>query len=438
MQNLIDMEAVPREDRGMSRLQEAARRLQLEVGGHGPVQIPVETDFAAELLQVLVPLRSALMRLLVEWGSPKSFSVLQRASGAGKTICWQIFRIVGAENLVAEARYAPTPSSLKRLLASAAEAGVGEATISRVQATAEAFHAFSKKNADDRTAFDSMLAGVASDGENDTILLSQRRAAYRSMSHIWGVQTDLHYYCNMVRRSASGEKYDLVHFNLQRGIRRLRPDAEVLLYGYQRNPNNVAGAEEVEGAIDERAARLHGMPVLPQFSTSPLPEIQKFDVGAETVRYKTLSREIGPRGNLDYALGRFNREQPYMVDVDGRRLFHMTFAYRLKPVGMAIHELIVHRPSFPDIRPEMMVFQYEKLPVSQEEVRQSVQFPVEEKLKPAGRADAVELVELPQYSELLRYGAEHVGWDLSEFDVYRVRMPYPIMFSAVRVFFYVD
>jgi hypothetical protein len=283
-----------------------------------------------------------------------------------------------------------------------------------------------------------MLVGAASDGANDTILLSQRRAAYRSMSHIWGVQTDLHYYGSIVRRSPWGESFDRLEFNVQRGIRRLRPDAEVSLFGYQPNPNKVPGTEQVEGAIDAQSALVYGMPVLPQFSTSPLPDIQKFHVGAETIRYKTLSREIGPRGNLDYALGRFNRESPYMVDADGRRLFHMTFAYRLKPVATAIHELIVHRPSFSNVRPEMMVFQYEKQPISQEEVRQSVQFPVEERLKPAGRADAAELVEVPQYSKLLRYGADHVGWDLSEFDVYRVRMPYPIMFSAVRIFFYID
>jgi hypothetical protein len=433
---LVDIWVFCRENRGMSTLEEAER------------QVKPENEFAGELLNVMVPLRSALMRMLGEWGAPKSFSVLQRESGAGRTICWQVFRIASAENLVAEARHAPTPSSLKRLLGAASVAGVSEATVRKVVEAAEAFHAFSKRNADDRTAFDSMLVGAASDGANDTILLSQRRAAYRSMSHIWGVQTDLHYYGSILRRSAhgaqfvgdqfGGDGFDRMEFNVQRGIRRLRPDAEVLLFGYQPNPNKVPGVQQVEGAIDAQAALIYGMPVLPQFSTSPLPEIQKFNVGADTIRYKTVSREIGPRGNLDYALGRFNREQPYMVDVDGRRLFHMTFAYRLKPVAMAIHELIVHRPSFPEIRPEMMVFQYEKQPISQEEVRQSVQFPVEEKLKYAGRADAAELVEVPQYAELLRYGADHVGWDLSEFDVYRVRMPYPIMFSAVRIFFYVD
>ncbi len=45
---------------------------------------------------------------------------------------------------------------------------------------------------------------------------------------------------------------------------------------------------------------------------------------------------------------------------------------------------------------------------------------------------------MPRYGEMLRLGATAAGWDLSEFDVYRVRMPYPIMFSAVRIFFYVD
>jgi hypothetical protein len=345
---------------------------------------------------------------------------------------------VNADDVMAEARNAPTPSALKRLLLAAGSAGISQKTIENVEERAEEFHAFGKRNAEDRSAFDSMLVGAASDGANDTILLPQRRAAYRAMSHIWGVQTDIHYYSNVVCRSASGPGYDCILFNAQRGIRRLRPDSEVSLYGYQRNPNKVPGTEEAEGAIDADAARLYGMPVLPQFSTSPLPEIQRVSIGTETVRYKTLSREIGPRGNLDYALGRFNHDLPYMIDTDGRHLFHMTFAYNRKPVAMALHELIVHRKSFPSIEPGLMVFQYEKQPISQEEVRQSVQFPIDERLTPLGRADRVGLGDVPRYGELLRYGADHAGWDLAEFDVYRVRIPFPIMFSAVRIFFYVD
>ena len=67
-----------------------------------------------------------------------------------------------------------------------------------------------------------------------------------------------------------------------------------------------------------------------------------------------------------------------------------------------------------------------------------MQFPVDEVITMEGRADAVELADIPRYSELLRVAANAVSWDLSEFDVYRVRMPYPIILSDIRMFFYVD
>jgi hypothetical protein len=68
-----------------------------------------------------------------------------------------------------------------------------------------------------------------------------------------------------------------------------------------------------------------------------------------------------------------------------------------------------------------------------EVARQAMQFPGDERITNEGRADKVSLADLPRHSEMLRYGADAAGWDLSEFDVYRFRMSYPIMFSATRM-----
>jgi hypothetical protein len=400
--------------------------------------LPVEDDFTSGLVEVLSPLRAALGRMLAEWGSPKTASELQRLSGVGWTICWQVFRIVNAGEVTAEARHAPTPSSLKRLLVAAGLAGVSEQTVRAVRASAESFQAFSKHAAGDRAAFASMLGGVSSEETGDKILKSQRRTVYRGMSHIAGVQVDLHYFSSIIHRSASGNGHAAVNLTAQIGMRRLRPDSKIAVFGRHINPSSTPGAIQHEDAIDPEAAAQYDMPVLPQFCTSPLPKVERTEMPSGWVYYNALGNDIGLRSSFNLTFGRFVRETPFTSEADGRRVHSSTIHHIHKPAAMAIQELLVHRPSFPNARPELMIYQYREGDLSLEAARRSQQYPVDERLAMVGRANAVELADVPRYSELLRVGANAAGWDLSEFDVYRLRMPYPIMFSAIRIFFYVD
>ena len=405
-------------------------------------------DFATELTEALAPLRMALARMLAEWGSPKSPSELDKLSGAGFTNCWRVFQVVGSGDFLSRVGRAPTPSSLKLLLAAGIKQGVKPQTTQNVERAAKEFQQFVKRNAKDRAAFESMLAGISGDESAEKIQMSQRRGAYRNLSHIWGIQVDLSFNCNIVRRSADGAGADLVTLNARRGIRRLRPGSQVALFGYYQNPSETAGAVQTRQAIDAESAARYEMPVLPQFTTDPVPPVEKIVLPSGWVTYNTVGSDIGPRADIDCTFGVLVRDSPFMFDKgkldgdgvrgDGRRLRHFTFSHTRQPVEMHVQELLVHRDSFPGVRPELMVYQYRDGDLTQESARRAMQFPVDEKLSNEGRADRAELADVPNYAQMLRLGADAAGWDLSEFDVYRVRMPYPIMFSATRIFFYVD
>jgi hypothetical protein len=399
-------------------------------------------DFATELTEALAPLRMGLSRMLAEWGSPKSPSELDKLSGAGFTNCWRVFQVVGSGDFLSRVGRAPTPSSLKLLLAAGTRQGVKPQTAQNVERAAREFQQFVKRNAKDRAAFESMLAGISGDESTEKIQMSQRRGAYRNLSHIWGIQVDLQFGCLMARRSADGAAADMVRLHSLRGIRRLRPGSQITLFAYHQNPSFTPGAMQMEGAIDAEAAARYEMPLLPQFCTDPVPPVEKIVLPSGWVTYNTVGSDIGPRADIGCAFGRIVRDAPFMIDVGaiggGRRLFHSTLNHTRKPVEMLIQELLVHRDSFPGIRPELIVYQYSEGERTQESARRAMQFPVDEKLTNEGRADRAELADVPNYARMLRLGADAAGWDLAEFDVYRVRMPYPIMFSATRIFFYVD
>lgn len=404
-------------------------------------EVCAKEAFGTEFLAAIRPLRAALLRLLEEWGSPETPKEFQRTAGVGWTICWQVFRIVKAEDLAAEAKHAPTPASLKRLLAAAGKAGVSRETIEAVKGSAEEFAGFTKRMAADRAAFESMVAGLVPEESGEKISLSHRRAAYRAMSNIMGRQTELVYSSVVVKRSETGEGTDGLMYQVQRGVTRFRADSRIRVYAYNRNPSGTPGAVQVEGALDAESAERYGMPILPQFSSVPFPRANKKMSPKGDVTYWIDGTEIGARGAFNVAIGRVGRNMPLMVDEDGmqggQKLFHLTVGMH-KPVAVTVQELVVHRPSFPKSRVEMMVYSSsEGGGYAQSDVRELQQYAIEERVTNLGRADRVGISEFPEYGEMLRQGTETVGWDLSEFDVWRVKMPYPIMTSATRLYFYV-
>lgn len=386
-------------------------------------------DFATELERVGAPLQGAFRRLLDEWGSPASATELARLSGVGMGICWRFYRVAQATDLAAEAKNVPSPTFLKKFLQSAQRAGIPEETIRAVEVSADAFKSFMKRAATDRAAFDSMTAAVSSPVGGEKIQASQRRAVYRGMSHILGLQTDLIYLGTMLRHQ--GEVLERLSLLAQRGVRRLRPEAYVTLYGYA-GSGAVRGSEMHE-PLDGGAAERYGIPLLPAFSTTPFPKVEKLELSSGYTQFNLASNGIGPMSEVNFTIGQLTRT---MREEGKRRFFHVTYDYIRKPVAMAVQELLIHRGSFPGIRPEMMVYRYMEGLFEQASVEKLQRLPVEERLMRIGPADGANLEALPGYRELLRFGAERAGYDLSEFDVWRVVVGYPIMNSSVRIYFY--
>ena len=378
--------------------------------------------------------QGALARLVAELGSPGTASDLNRLSNAGVTICWQVFRIIKADNPLDEARNIPTAFALRKLFAAAKAAGVSKGTIDNVVERTTAFEEFSGRVASDKATFNSLIAGVHGGLEEEKIQLAQRRAAYRSASHIRGNQVDLILRSAMIVRTAQG--VDGVSFLMKKGMRRLRPDAQLPLYSVVKDPGQKAGHVEEVLPMDQEAMDHHGMPVLPRFSSRPLPLARRIDSSTH-VNYKLVDGEITGKGCGDVTIGVKVHGAPFLAEADGRQLYCDSVSIVQNPCEMLVHELLLHRPTFGPVVPRLMIHHYEQEP-SQEAARNAQQFPVDETLSRVGRADQVGLAEVPKYGELLGYGATAAGWNLSEFDVWRVKMPYPIMFATSRIWFYVE
>jgi hypothetical protein len=54
-----------------------------------------------------------------------------------------------------------------------------------------------------------------------------------------------------------------------------------------------------------------------------------------------------------------------------------------------------------------------------------------------GGLDSAPLREAPRYREMLQFACERLQWNLSEFDVYRLRIEYPLHHTTVQLRYFV-
>ncbi len=398
-----------------------------------PAVDPVKR-FEEELGRHFLSLRRALLMLLEELGSPRTPSLLQRRLGVGYTICWQIFQITKVSDAAAAAQHTPSPEGLKRLLALPQASSVSQHTAESVQSASEEFRRFVKRHADDLASFDSMLVSSVPDDRAEKILIQRRRAAYNATSHVWGIQTDMNCMTMIVRRNAN-DLLDGAGLFIHRGIRRLRPDVQVTLMGYHTGSDNHPVHRE---PMDKLAAEQYQAPFLPEFCSKPMPRIERQALPSGWILHNLAGQAIGRVANFNCAFGYTVKDQPYIRDANNRSLVQFTHSYIRRPAALLVMDLVVHRPSFGVVQPERAMHPYHEGHAFLDSAAGIQPFPLDESVVMIGPADEVDLAEVPRYAEMLQYAAASADWNLREFDVYRLRIPYPVMGSTIRQYFYLN
>jgi hypothetical protein len=106
---------------------------------------------------------------------------------------------------------------------------------------------------------------------------------------------------------------------------------------------------------------------------------------------------------------------------------------------LSLMDVLVHRPTIKDINPYAVAFQSMPGDEMAAVARKAPQLQVHEKVIPLGRADlATNSPEWPRYVDLLNYLASAMNWHLSEFDIYRLRVEYPVFGSVIRTQFHLE
>lgn len=354
---------------------------------------------------------------------------LQLATELDYTLCWQIMTVVKSEG-VGAAAHVPGPVSLKRMVAESRRQKLPEKAISILQEGLGQFYAAAKVHADSRAGFGNMIAAVTS---TDPIELSARKAAYRAESDIWGMQIGVYHQMVVFSARPTSETMTALLVTSKLNFRRLRPNASRSLWGFYTDPTG-----QIEGndrPLDEAAFSLYHAPLIPRFCSDPLPKIRMVRHDNDWTFCELDGDGIGRQSAVDMSFGLRSQCDPLLEGIENR--FAAASAVRLSnPAELLVLDILVHRPSFGVAQPQLLVHanspDCHRLSVA----RQVQQLPIDAKVIHL-RSDLEgfrdrDVARAPEIAEYLIHQSQ---LNLDEMDLFRVKVPFPILNSIVKLYF---
>jgi hypothetical protein len=302
---------------------------------------------------------------------------------------------------------------------------------------ADRFHGVVKTHAADRASFNSILASVGRTDDAEVVSTQNRRSAFRIESQIWGTQVALQFSSRLIRRSP-GDPHatDTCGITFKGDFQRIRPEVQPVVFGQRGFDANGGPVARDWRPMDVESFRLHGSPVLPAFSSHPLPRCRFVRARDGWIHHVLDTDVLGRMGLVDLAYGTHTDAAPltYLPD-RGQRLYHRSNVL-LVPTERTILELVVHRPSLGMVEPRCRVFSDRMGDFVTEMLAEQSQFVVPEKVVPMGPADRVlPPTGMRNYAEMMAFTFEKSGWNPAEFDVYRLTTDYPILQTTTALWF---
>lgn len=351
---------------------------------------------------------------------------LRNAWKLDKKLIWQIYAIVNAGSPLSAARYVPGPPSLARFLAAASRFSIPAERIKAVHDSIESFNRLVCVHAQDRAEFDALIVGLSSSQINVKEEITNRKAAFKAESRIWGSQLHVSGYMVFHKLSASGGGPDICAITSKLGFHRLRPESPLRVYSYARhNDQNITRI--ASHSLDPDAARKYGAPILTEFSSTPLPALKTIETSSGINHVDVDGRSVGRNSAVDLTFGGYF---PHSSEIPNSGAVGVLTSV---PTECLIITLMIHRPSLGTPKMKLEVYRPsvgERTPSAD----MSFQFPIFEEVKFIGSgADCAYSTDIPRYADLALLACQKQNWNPGEFDVYRLKMVYPILNAMVRI-----
>ncbi len=389
-------------------------------------QKPGEPNFSNEAVVCVRRAQAAVSELLTGAGLGGARPTeVGRYLGVDKTLAWKMSRFSESKDLVKAVKHIPGTGGIEIVLKAAAAKGVTEDRINAVRDADRAFRDFVRQRAGDRRSFEAMLAAG---GRDERIELEERKSFYQSASAIWGVRAKVQMLTLCLKPSEQhADRVDVLQISGFIDFERLRADVPWIIRRLWTSDTEATTDNDFERSpVCPEAATNGSLPVIPEFCTHPLPEIQQFKGNNGVIYDEIAPGPVGKHGALTCVTGElYNGAIPRSWSPEN------TFGrYELvlrTPVEWVMFDIFVHEDlrNFGDFRYSIFGLLEDRPGVG---IGKSHDRPIAgpEEAAGLGTPPIVHTSRYGDYARLLEHAMERAGWgELASYRGYRSEIEYP-------------
>jgi hypothetical protein len=385
--------------------------------------------FPAHARTVVRAVRAAFTDLVRAAGAdPQAPQSITRSLAVNKNLAWKIAKIIQSDDPSVVLQQMPGTSGISIFLRSAAKAGVDSTLLNSAGAAVKAYEELIELHSGDRATLEMMGSELSADGRQQRDE-HHRKLLYQGASYVWGAQTRVILKLGVVGPSATPGHLDFASISGLIDFRRLRPGVNWVMASRQSdNDDGTAMATAATEAVDTRFEDAARAPLMADFCSQPLPELQRY-VDGPLYRYELVDGPVGNTGALTCVVGAIQRNIPYYRTPANEWGAHL--AKCDIPAELMMLDVFFHRDFTFALSPEVSLYSEVGASMRQEN-RNRYRLPMHERLQDLG-SDSVPPAtpEVPHFSRMIQQVFERLGWSAREFHGFRLKITYPAYPTSV-------
>jgi hypothetical protein len=350
-------------------------------------------------------------------GGARRAKDVQEALGLDNALGWKLYRTATATEDLESLHFVPTPAPLEKALAAAAARSVPEKALRAVREASAEFEKLVRTHAATRREFESLLIGIE-EGPTESALLRDRRTAFRVNSTLWGLQADVRAQLAIFVPNASPGAVPSASIVGWVGLHQTRRDVPLCVEA------DIGAVEKSGTGIVLRDGVLS---LLGEFSSIAGDDLKVEQTADGHVHTVLKLDDVGPAAGASIFLRRTSSMRP--KDDFGSATLMAT------PSRLLHSDLLVATGISDPLTARVETFaRPSNVGSTRFETRPQDRIPSSDRVVHIpGVAEMPDVPEIPRYAELVQRVLEDMGCAGTTFDLYRCRVPYPMLHATVYV-----
>ncbi len=405
-----------------------------------------EDSFTADFGRVMDRVRLTLTDLFSHFpnGIRKSRDA-QKYLGVDSNLSWLLLKVLACPDALGASRFVPSSVSMQRVFDAARKKGLDRAQVDEAEQAFKEFEQYVEDHAGDRASLESMVAGRTFGDQTDPIYqadLQSRKAIFKGHMYYWGMEVATRSVTAVIAPSKEGKnRVDYGHIRTFQGLRRLRAEANMLVDRVQFFSGDKHPDEASLMPLDPDTVQRIGAPLIEEFCSKPLPEFSTISNEHGETRTELLGAEVGQKSRVDLAFGSLRRKADITPGFNEGQLMLGARTRVWIPTKLLVLHILVHADGFPNERMQpLLKVNGHALQTRPDDMYEAHgQLPFTEQLQYVGRGEVgAHTIDIPKHVQIARHITDKAGWNLTDFDVYRAKIEYPMIDTTVSGYLLFD